>query len=276
MRVTALERDLREIVRRPSAIGRRRTRISRSRRQTRRNATLVVVEALTPDDLRACAARVAAWHEAGLATPLILEAQEFARSLDAFPFEFGAILADHAIVSGANPFERPSRRSGRPAAGVRGAGAQPPAAPARGLHRDTRTQRRARGSHRAIGGSAVGAAEERRSLEAARTWRTASWRKSPGLHGKELSSDDRASTVSRLPVGGRTPDQRHRPMGSRLTRVARTCGSRSLLSVSLFIGAAAARALAQAAADSLPSLTQPVNDFAHVIDAASAGAKWTA
>jgi len=67
--------------------------------------TLVIVDALTPNDLRACAARVAAWHDSGLATPLILEESEFARSLDAFPFEFGAILADHAVVSGANPFE---------------------------------------------------------------------------------------------------------------------------------------------------------------------------
>ena len=67
--------------------------------------TLVIVEALTPADLRACAALVAKWHDAGLATPLILEASEFARSLDAFPYEFGAILADHTIVSGSNPFE---------------------------------------------------------------------------------------------------------------------------------------------------------------------------
>jgi hypothetical protein len=66
--------------------------------------TLVIVKALTPADLRACAGRVAKWHEAGLATPLILEAAEFAHSLDAFPYEFGAILADHAIVSGENPF----------------------------------------------------------------------------------------------------------------------------------------------------------------------------
>jgi hypothetical protein len=67
--------------------------------------TLAVVDGLTPDDLRACADRVAAWHDAGLATPLVLGAQEFGRSLDAFPYEFGAILADHVGVSGENPFE---------------------------------------------------------------------------------------------------------------------------------------------------------------------------
>jgi hypothetical protein len=70
-----------------------------------RSSTLAVVVSITPEDLRACASRVAAWREAGVATPLILETQEFGRSLDAFPFEFGAILADHALVSGANPFE---------------------------------------------------------------------------------------------------------------------------------------------------------------------------
>jgi hypothetical protein len=66
--------------------------------------TLALVESLSSDDLRACADRVGAWHEAGLATPLILGTVEFGRSLDAFPFEFGAILADHVVVHGADPF----------------------------------------------------------------------------------------------------------------------------------------------------------------------------
>src|SRR5262249_19618381 len=57
-----------------------------------------------PEDLRACAGRVAGWHARGLATPLLVAAHEFDRSLDAFPLEFGAILADHVVVSGANPF----------------------------------------------------------------------------------------------------------------------------------------------------------------------------
>ena len=65
--------------------------------------TLAVVDAITHDDLRACTARVAAWHDAGLATPLFLGAHEFEKSLDAFPLEFGAILADHTVVSGSTP-----------------------------------------------------------------------------------------------------------------------------------------------------------------------------
>ncbi len=66
--------------------------------------TLAVVADLTADDLRACADRAAGWHDAGLATPLLLAAGEFGRSLDAFPFEFGAIIADHTVVAGADPF----------------------------------------------------------------------------------------------------------------------------------------------------------------------------
>src|SRR5207237_10564153 len=101
--VTAIERDLRDMfgerLRSVVAYG------LADRSPGTPQPTLVIVDALTPNDLRACAARVAAWHDSGLATPLILEESEFARSLDAFPFEFGAILADHAVVSGANPFE---------------------------------------------------------------------------------------------------------------------------------------------------------------------------
>lgn len=67
--------------------------------------TLALVDGLTPADLGTCARRVRFWRSAGLATPLLLAADEFARSLDAFPFEFGAILADHAIVSGPDPFD---------------------------------------------------------------------------------------------------------------------------------------------------------------------------
>jgi hypothetical protein len=67
--------------------------------------TLVVVDGPTADDLRACAGRVPTWHDAGLATPLLLGEREFARSLDAFPVEFGAILAHHIVVSGPDPFE---------------------------------------------------------------------------------------------------------------------------------------------------------------------------
>jgi hypothetical protein len=101
--VTAIDRDLREIF-----ADRLRSVVAYAvadRAPHTPQPTLVVVDALTPADLRACASRVAGWHDAGLATPLLLEASEFERSLDAFPFEFGAILADHVVVSGVNPLE---------------------------------------------------------------------------------------------------------------------------------------------------------------------------
>src|SRR5579864_8740802 len=68
--------------------------------------TMAIVETMTERDLRACAERVVSWHEAGLATPLLLAAHEFEQSLDVFPLEFGAILADHTVVFGASPFEK--------------------------------------------------------------------------------------------------------------------------------------------------------------------------
>jgi hypothetical protein len=67
--------------------------------------TLVIVETLTAADLRACAERTSAWHDAHLATPLLLAAHEFESSLDAFPLEFGAILAHHTVVAGKPPFD---------------------------------------------------------------------------------------------------------------------------------------------------------------------------
>src|SRR5438034_2262490 len=67
--------------------------------------TMAIVDGLNAADLRACAALTAPWHDRGLATPLLVAAHEFERSLDAFPLEFGAILADHVVVSGSNPFD---------------------------------------------------------------------------------------------------------------------------------------------------------------------------
>jgi hypothetical protein len=66
---------------------------------------LAVVDSLTPDDLRACAVRLPGWNDVGLATPLLLASDEFARSLDVFPFELSAIIADHIVVSGERPFD---------------------------------------------------------------------------------------------------------------------------------------------------------------------------
>jgi hypothetical protein len=67
--------------------------------------SLALVESLSLDDLDACAARVAAWTRAAAATPLLLTSSEFARSLDAFPIEYGEIIAHHHVVMGRDPFE---------------------------------------------------------------------------------------------------------------------------------------------------------------------------
>lgn len=68
--------------------------------------TMAIVESLTEQDLRNCASRVARWHDDGLATPLIVPAREFERSLDVFPLEFAAIAADHVVAAGSDPFSR--------------------------------------------------------------------------------------------------------------------------------------------------------------------------
>ncbi len=66
--------------------------------------TLALVSSLAYADLAACASRLHAWTRAGLAMPLLLASDEFASSLDAFPLEYGAIIAQHTILFGSNPF----------------------------------------------------------------------------------------------------------------------------------------------------------------------------
>jgi hypothetical protein len=62
--------------------------------------TLALVERLTFADLTACAPRMTDWRRAGVAAPLILTRDEFQRTLDVFPLEYGAILASHTVVAG--------------------------------------------------------------------------------------------------------------------------------------------------------------------------------
>jgi len=66
--------------------------------------SLALVTSLTADDLSACAARARAWHADGAATPLLLTRDEFVRSLDAFPIEYGEILDTHEVMFGGDPF----------------------------------------------------------------------------------------------------------------------------------------------------------------------------
>jgi len=67
--------------------------------------SMALVKSLTLEDLTACGTRTSHWHRAGCATPLLLTPQEFAQSLDAFPIEYGEILATSEPVVGSLPFE---------------------------------------------------------------------------------------------------------------------------------------------------------------------------
>ena len=64
----------------------------------------LVGDAVGLPDLEGCARVAAGWLRKGLAVPLVIGEREFARSLDAFPVEFGAILASHRVIYGGDPF----------------------------------------------------------------------------------------------------------------------------------------------------------------------------
>ena len=59
------------------------------------HAIALVSGTIGMDDLEGCARQAPRWTRDGFAIPLVLGEEEFARSLDAFPVEFGAILAQH-------------------------------------------------------------------------------------------------------------------------------------------------------------------------------------
>ena len=66
--------------------------------------SVAIVNSLDLADLDACAARAGRWQRDGAATPVVLTRREFARSLDAFPVEFGEIIATHETLFGDDPF----------------------------------------------------------------------------------------------------------------------------------------------------------------------------
>jgi hypothetical protein len=65
---------------------------------------LALVGSLGVADLEACAQRRGHWTRHQIATPLLLPEEEFRRSLDAFPLEYGEIIRNHARVYGDDPF----------------------------------------------------------------------------------------------------------------------------------------------------------------------------
>jgi hypothetical protein len=66
--------------------------------------SLALVDRVTFEDLTACVPLTAGTRPRGLAVPLMLSHDEFRRSLDVFPLEYGDIIARHVIVEGSDPF----------------------------------------------------------------------------------------------------------------------------------------------------------------------------
>jgi hypothetical protein len=67
--------------------------------------TLALTDLVGYADLSRAVERAPAWDRAGLAMPLLLGREEFARSFDAFPFEYDDILSRHAVLYGVDPLE---------------------------------------------------------------------------------------------------------------------------------------------------------------------------
>jgi hypothetical protein len=72
--------------------------------------TLALVDQLTFADLAKCVPETVRWHRAGLATPLIVTTDEFRRTVDVFPLEYGDIIDHHVVLAGGNPFANISVR----------------------------------------------------------------------------------------------------------------------------------------------------------------------
>lgn len=66
---------------------------------------LALVTGLSASDLDGCASLAPRWQRDRIAVPLILPEEEFRRSLDAFPLEYGEIIRAHERVHGNDPFE---------------------------------------------------------------------------------------------------------------------------------------------------------------------------
>lgn len=66
--------------------------------------TIALVERITFEDLSSLAPLAAAWDRRGLDVPLLLELEEFRRTLDVFPIEYGDIIARHVRIEGPDLF----------------------------------------------------------------------------------------------------------------------------------------------------------------------------
>ena len=135
----ALAADLKQRVRRTPPL---RRRLRATHRRGRRGADhLSGARRLAGAELiwTQCARLAPRWERQHLATPLILPTEEFGRSLDAFPLEYGEILRAHERVFGGDPFDGASMSTRRSAPRVRDADQESSRPPARRVHRGGRT-----------------------------------------------------------------------------------------------------------------------------------------
>ena len=68
-------------------------------------SSVVFGDQIGAPDIEAFGTLTETWHRDGLATPLLLTPAEFRRSLDAFPFEYQAIIDRHVLIAGTAPFQ---------------------------------------------------------------------------------------------------------------------------------------------------------------------------
>ena len=64
----------------------------------------VLVRELGFRDLAACLPFAGNWRHRGVAVPLMLSTDELTRTVDVFPLEYAAIIADYIVVRGLDPF----------------------------------------------------------------------------------------------------------------------------------------------------------------------------
>jgi len=72
--------------------------------------SVAFTQSIDAADLEALGVLTDTWHRSGLDTPLLLTADEFRRSLDAFPIEYQAIIGHHVVITGTPPFAGASVR----------------------------------------------------------------------------------------------------------------------------------------------------------------------
>jgi hypothetical protein len=64
-----------------------------------------IVDGLGFRDLVSCQPQTDGWQHRGIAVPLMLASGELERTIDIFPLEYSAILADYQVVRGPDPFQ---------------------------------------------------------------------------------------------------------------------------------------------------------------------------